>query len=42
MKDKKRDVIPAMSMAREATDSAVQLSGGNNAVPHGASKGGKK
>jgi hypothetical protein len=40
VKDKSDAVVPAMSMDREATDNAVQLSGGNIAVPHGG--GGKK
>ncbi len=42
VKDKDREVVPAMSMAREATDNAVELNGGNIAVPHGAGGGGKK
>ena len=37
--DKDRQRVPALSMDREATDNAVELGGGNIAVPHG---GGKK
>ncbi len=34
MKDKNGDIIPVSSMAREATDNAVELQGGNIVVPH--------
>jgi hypothetical protein len=40
VKDKDRDVVPVMSMDREATDNVVALQGGNIAVPHGGGKGG--
>jgi len=42
VKDKKQDVVPVMSMDREATDNAVELQGGNIAIPHGGSKGSNK
>jgi uncharacterized protein YycO len=38
VKDKDRALVPAMSMDREATDNAVELHGGNIAVPHGGKK----
>ena len=34
VKDKNRNVISVSSMAREATDNAVELQGGNIVVPH--------
>jgi hypothetical protein len=34
VKDKSRNIVPAMSMDREATDNAVGTQGGNLVVPH--------
>ena len=39
VKENDRQVVLGLSMDREATDNAVELGGGNIAVPHG---GGKK
>jgi hypothetical protein len=38
VKDKAREIVPAMSMDREATDNTVALAGGNIAVPYGVKK----
>jgi hypothetical protein len=42
VKDKDRQIVPVMSIDRDATDNAVVLQGGNIVVPHGGSRGGKK